>query len=380
MSIFSRRESTDSTTSSRSEFVSENFEDSQFPPSRLSHEQTVILERHFSDTPKPSIKTRRVLSEATGLSVQRVAAWFQSRRAKAKQQKKHEELHTKRILESAGRRRATVPSSPAIEITHSVFNYMQDSIELVPTPPRRTQSAAALVPVLCKAPGHQDQSIYNCPSEASYASLARSLAVAKAAAGSHEGTISPWPVSAFSDYGSSQCSYANTPYSSRLSGNPFEYGNQALSIQTSRANSYHPNETSQDSFAAFAEAVEMNSMSYNFVLPTLPIKSLVERRSQHFGIQSQPQLVSEEPISAVSNRKQPLNLSASSTVEDHFDSDSTLANRLDRLNTESIGLQSQPHICSSQCLAQAIPNTSLPRVHSVSEQSSDMKSPGPPHN
>src|SRR5690554_783818 len=34
-----------------------------------------------------------------------IKAWFQTRRAKAKQQKRHEELQTRRILETAGRRR-----------------------------------------------------------------------------------------------------------------------------------------------------------------------------------------------------------------------------------------------------------------------------------
>lgn len=72
-SMVSRRGSTESLVSSRSEVIAETSEDHQFSSGRLSAEQAMILEQYFSDTPKPSIKTRRELSEVTGLSVQRVA-------------------------------------------------------------------------------------------------------------------------------------------------------------------------------------------------------------------------------------------------------------------------------------------------------------------
>ena len=40
--------------------------------SRLTREQIQLLERQFSDSPKPNTKIRRALADTTGLSVQRV--------------------------------------------------------------------------------------------------------------------------------------------------------------------------------------------------------------------------------------------------------------------------------------------------------------------
>lgn len=41
-------------------------------PVRLTHAQTVVLERQFLESPKPSTRIRRGLAELAGLSVQRV--------------------------------------------------------------------------------------------------------------------------------------------------------------------------------------------------------------------------------------------------------------------------------------------------------------------
>lgn len=66
----SRRGSACSTSSTGDEIVTAEPED--FPRARLTREQIVLLERQFSETPKPNTKVRRGLAETTGLSIQRV--------------------------------------------------------------------------------------------------------------------------------------------------------------------------------------------------------------------------------------------------------------------------------------------------------------------
>jgi hypothetical protein len=48
-------------------------ESSSSPQACLTPEQSLLLERQFSESPKPSTKVRRALAEVTGLSAQRVA-------------------------------------------------------------------------------------------------------------------------------------------------------------------------------------------------------------------------------------------------------------------------------------------------------------------
>ncbi|KAI9840010.1 MAG: hypothetical protein M1819_000202 [Sarea resinae] len=58
---------------------------------RLTREQVWLLEKQFQAHHKPNSNIKRHLAEETGLSLQRVANWFQNRRAKAKQQRKQQE-------------------------------------------------------------------------------------------------------------------------------------------------------------------------------------------------------------------------------------------------------------------------------------------------
>ena len=46
------------------------------PRGRLTREQICLLERQFSETPKPNTRIRRSLAEATGLSAQRIGVRF----------------------------------------------------------------------------------------------------------------------------------------------------------------------------------------------------------------------------------------------------------------------------------------------------------------
>ncbi|KAL7270739.1 hypothetical protein RUND412_006546 [Rhizina undulata] len=286
---------------------------------RLSREQTLLLEKHFAESPKPNTKVRQEIAENTGLSSQRVG----NRRAKAKLKKKQEELQTRQILESAGRRRATEPSSP-VSLCPTAYSLSHESLKdiIMASPkPRRSKSTTELP----KTPSSKlrecstNSSPYASPSEAGYASLVRSLAIAAAAAAhanavggfqeyshelpphaqdilgagypyssmGHDGTESPWPVSAFSDYGSSRSSViAYTPTPAGQLEDPFEFDHVTNSNQM--RSSYSNNEPEcgafpqappVDDYAAFAAAIEMNSFSNNFVLPSFPPpKGLRERR------------------------------------------------------------------------------------------------------
>ncbi|GFF71184.1 hypothetical protein IFM62136_08022 [Aspergillus lentulus] len=59
---------------------------------RLTKEQVETLEAQFQAHPKPSSNVKRHLAAQINLSVPRVAKWFQTRRAKAKQEKRLEEF------------------------------------------------------------------------------------------------------------------------------------------------------------------------------------------------------------------------------------------------------------------------------------------------
>ncbi|CAZ81345.1 unnamed protein product [Tuber melanosporum] len=315
--------------------------------SRLTREQIQLLERQFSDSPKPNTKIRRVLADKTGLSVQRVGNWFQNRRAKAKQQKRQEEMQTRQILASAGRRRATEPSSPvssspllptgATTTASSGTVFPVDSMMIAPKPPRRAKSFADIpsTPTRFAKKHGEGVSPYSSPSEASYASLARSLAVAAAAAAhadsvggfqvnSHEipnrsqpqsqlpgymhpftlgGAESPWPISRFSDYGSSTASSViYTPTPAGQLEDPFEYdqispdsdhhyeGGDSQSGNTpAEPAGYFDYHYPQEDFSAFAAAIDVTSTQRTFVLPAMPPTRFLRSPRAGDGQGSQPQ-------------------------------------------------------------------------------------------
>lgn len=166
-----------------------------------------------------------------------------------------------------------------------------------PAAPRRAKSDAEIINTPFPATQTQtQQKQYASPTEASYASLdrARSLAIAAAvsAASLHPSPAatqytsfpappvsflrtgsfhSPFPPSAFSDYGSTPCSTAAfTPRE-----DPFEYDSSAA--RSCAEQDYFALGTGgQDDYAAFAHAVER--VDYSFVLPSFPPKRLVEKR------------------------------------------------------------------------------------------------------
>ncbi|KAI9782851.1 MAG: hypothetical protein M1835_003928 [Candelina submexicana] len=139
---------------------------------RLTPDQVWQLEKQFELHHKPNSTTKRQLAAETGLSHQRVANWFQNRRAKAKHAKKQEEFEVLRTAESASR--SIDERFPTSAFLHS-FDSNQTSQVWVPgegAPPQNLACSTDL-------PFHHNQ--YPSPSDASYASLQRSLAAAQAA-------------------------------------------------------------------------------------------------------------------------------------------------------------------------------------------------------
>lgn len=158
-----------------------------------------------------------------------------------------------------------------------------------------------------------DSSPYDSPAQASYASLARSLAQAAAAAARAntvggfqengyglsqgfcfggqdvpyssglDGTQSPWPVSRFSDYGSSNATPLYTPTPAGQLEDPFEYDCMAQPTDTEQtetdSSSFGGYEYPAEDFTAFAAAIHMNSLSSTFSLPSAPPGRFVREKS-----------------------------------------------------------------------------------------------------
>lgn len=212
------------------------------------------------------------------------------------------------VLESASQRRATEPSSPA--------NLQEVALSKITKPSgrRRAKSDTATARFntsVTLPPDMPTSSPYSSPAEASYASLARSLAQASVAVRQasfvggihdyrhgiaqaalslvpphpeyHHHTLqsieTPWqqPASAFSDWGSSRNSMAAyTPTPSGQLEDPFEFDSP---IGAQKPQSLpHSHVPIQDDFDMFAAAVEMNRYTRPFVMPAFPTNGLVRRR------------------------------------------------------------------------------------------------------
>lgn len=185
---------------------------------------------------------------------------------------------------------------------------------MVTPKPRRAKSTTELP----KTPATRfqesmDSSPYDSPAEASYASLKRSLAQAAAAAAransvggfqeqgygipqglyfggqdtpysqGADGTQSPWPISRFSDYGSSNATPLYTPTPAGQLEDPFEYDCMTQSAGTERPETdsgpFGGYEYPAEDFAAFAAAIQMNALSNTFSLPSVPPGRFVREKS-----------------------------------------------------------------------------------------------------
>jgi hypothetical protein len=202
-----------------------------------------------------------------------------------------------------------------------------------------------------------------------------------------DGQQSPFPVSVFSDYGSSQCSSAAyTPNSGSQLDDPFEYDNfsrrPSLTFDSqpqSRKNSYFQSDIpSPDNFELFAQAIEMNNlMNYNFVLPSFPPKRLVERRPERFAndgeqhddkpYQGEPVL--HDPFAASFGQAVMQNRSLASQVEpEPVDpvEDNTLAARRRRPDPKPLDVRSQTFAGGTQESSdQSQPIQTLRRINTV---------------
>ncbi|KAJ6259501.1 hypothetical protein Dda_5138 [Drechslerella dactyloides] len=251
---------------------------------KCSREQTLALERLYQQCPKPNQATKRDLAHAINLSPTRVNIWFQNRRHRAKKHKEIQEAKMAKILETAGRKRM---AKIAMEAPLS-----ESSVELeTPTSATSGHHSLPLLTTEFKPHGPDNHSgQYSSPKEAAAASLARSIAIASAyastfspsgdgvaneyhpPAGPYDGTppanysLDPYhpnfyPVSTFSDWGSTYSSVGYTPTPANQAEDPFEY--DKLSTLNSP---YHNGPMSglppvfHDDYSAFAAAVQMNAM------------------------------------------------------------------------------------------------------------------------
>jgi hypothetical protein len=105
---------------------------------------------------------------------------------------------------------------------------------------------------------------------------------------------SPYLSSAFSDYGSSNCS--STAYTPDSETDSFDFDDAAYTQHLGVTDTNSPPLPPPDNYNLFAAAIQMNSLSYNFVLPTFPPQRLVERRPR-FGSPEQ-QRTSNDPFAA----------------------------------------------------------------------------------
>jgi len=227
------------------------------------------------------------------------------------------------VPESAGRRRVTEPSSP----THQPQEAAPQKVPKV-TGRRRAKSDSATARLNNTVTVHPvempDFSPYSSPTEASYASLTRSLdqaavavrqmsfneyshGIPQAAIGGvpiypeHNNNYlvqnveTPWPqpASAFSDWGSSRNSIAvYTPTPAGQLEDPFEFDNPTNS-QTAQS-PFDTHTPVQDDFNMFAAAIEMNQCNRPFVMPTFPSSRLMKRK-QMSPLCAEPQNTSSLP-------------------------------------------------------------------------------------
>lgn len=250
--------------------------------------------------------------------------WFQNRRVKAKQQKRQEEQQVMQVLEAASQRRVTEPSSPT--------QLQEVSIQKAPkvTGRRRAKSDSATARLNTAVTVHPVEMHnflpYSSPEEASYASLARSLAQAAAAVrkASFVGGINEYshgvqpaalggipmhpefnsyvvqnietawqqPASAFSDWGSSRNSIAAyTPTPAGQLEDPFEFD---TANNQSAQSPFDITGPEQDDFNAFAAAIEKHQNRRPFFMPTFSTSGLMKRR-QMSPLCAEPQNTSSLP-------------------------------------------------------------------------------------
>ncbi|KAK6353788.1 hypothetical protein TWF730_008214 [Orbilia blumenaviensis] len=293
---------------------------------KCSREQTLALERLYQQCPKPNQATKRDLAHAINLSPTRVNIWFQNRRHRAKKHKEIQEAKMAQILETAGRERmAKIALGTPMALSESSMSDLE-----TPTSVTSGQSSLPLLTTEFNPANSAGTSpLYSSSKEAAAASLARSIAIARAFAPSYDGEGAPqgvpqnvpqgvsqayhhpssapydgpppnysldpydpnfYPVSTFSDWGSSSynSSVAYTPTPAGQREDPFEFDNMsALNSPYHNAPLSGVPPVFQDDYSAFAAAVQMNSMpkTINMNLKSRPVPSgLVLKNTDRPGL------------------------------------------------------------------------------------------------
>ena len=238
------------------------------------------------------------------------------------------------VLASASRRRVTEPSTPTQSPPAALHKTPK------PTGRRRAKSdsvTARLSAITLHPVDMPGLSPYSSATQASYASLARSLAQAAVAVrrgsiigGNSEvayslpssvlhgapanseytqfgapdtGAESPWqqPPSAFSDWGSSRNSIATyTPTPADHIEDPFEFDNPENNPNP--PSPFDPHAPIQENYNTFAAAIEMNRYKRPFVMPTFPTSGLMRRRHMS-PLCTEPQNTSSFPPPPPADRR-----------------------------------------------------------------------------
>ncbi|KAK9377101.1 uncharacterized protein V1513DRAFT_361263, partial [Lipomyces chichibuensis] len=174
----------------------------------VDHRQISALEVAFADNPRPNPAVRQEIARNIGITPRIVQLWFQERRKRAKDEKQLESTRVEMILAAAGsprhqtpQQRLTVeveddehivaperPTTPPLSRPSSASPIKAQADQQFAPPatpaktPTRTTPALPVTPVQRITRDHTSPTKYASPSEASYASLERSLVVAEAAA------------------------------------------------------------------------------------------------------------------------------------------------------------------------------------------------------
>ncbi|KAK9240412.1 hypothetical protein V1525DRAFT_230153 [Lipomyces kononenkoae] len=198
------------------------------PVGGLTQMQISALESTFADNQRPNPAVRQEIASAFGISPRVIQLWFQERRKRAKDEKLLESTRVEMILAAAGstRHQATPhkmsavkvegddhivvperPTTPPLSRPSSASPIKaQVGEQAPPATPAKTPTRAAPAPPVTPVQRitrdyHTSPTKYASPSEASYASLERSLAVAEAAAKAHNEAAA-----------AAAAAYAQTPY------------------------------------------------------------------------------------------------------------------------------------------------------------------------
>ncbi|KAI9890112.1 MAG: hypothetical protein M1814_004511 [Vezdaea aestivalis] len=301
---------------------------------RLTREQADLLERHFQDYYKPSGNMKRELASITGLSLQRIANWFQNRRAKAKQQKKQEEFELQQAMASANSNTLVMANhaeyfpmpeqyAPDMEfsfhqpvVEHTPFDQMRNFQQAAFTAPRHGMHVDTNFLSVQRSIDDANRAIASGVYDHLHNSQnfsALDLSIPTSMAGqppfalngptmAADEATSAFPTSAYSDWSSRNSSAIWTP--ARQSADPFEFQHHMhREPMIQEAMELAHNGMAQDEGMEelcglnpadqFAHAVHMEQQKNPFMIQNLPAE-LVHRPQQAPPVV--PEMITHEPL------------------------------------------------------------------------------------